>query len=199
MALSITLVGGPTAVLDIDGFRIVTDPTFDPPRAYPQPGMGFSLIKTAGPALTPEDIAPVHLVLASHDHEDNLDHAGREFLAASPLAFTTHAVAAGFGDHVTGLNEYESSTVVLPGGGKLAVTAVPAHHGPEGVRQVSGPVAGFVLSGVGVPTIYISGDNSDVELVQDIQQKCGPIDVAVLFAGGAGFEQLARGRGPHTR
>lgn len=193
MALSITLVGGPTAVLDLDGFRIVTDPTFDPPGEYPQPGMGFSLVKTAGPALTVEEIAPVHLALASHEHEDNLDRAGREFLASTPLAFTTPVVAAGFGDNVVGLEDHCSAKVSLPGGGAVTVTAVPAHHGPEGVRELGGPVSGYVLRGPTLPTIYVSGDNSDVDLVRDIHREYGPIDVAVLFAGGAGFESIANG------
>jgi hypothetical protein len=30
MSLSITLIGGPTALIEIDGFRLLTDPTFIP-------------------------------------------------------------------------------------------------------------------------------------------------------------------------
>ena len=33
MSLSITLIGGPTALIEIDGFRLLTDPTFDEPGA----------------------------------------------------------------------------------------------------------------------------------------------------------------------
>jgi len=33
MTLSITLIGGPTALIEIDGFRLLTDPTFDAPGA----------------------------------------------------------------------------------------------------------------------------------------------------------------------
>ena len=29
MPISITLIGGPTALIEIDGFRLLTDPTFD--------------------------------------------------------------------------------------------------------------------------------------------------------------------------
>ncbi len=32
--LRVTLVGGPTALIELDGFRILTDPTFDAPGAY---------------------------------------------------------------------------------------------------------------------------------------------------------------------
>ncbi|HEY8700141.1 MAG TPA: MBL fold metallo-hydrolase [Arthrobacter sp.] len=193
MTLTVTLVGGPTAVLDLDGFRIVTDPTFDPPGEYRQEGAPITLVKTAGPAFSPGDIAPVHLVLASHEHDDNLDHAGRKFLASSARAFTTPDAAAKFGDHVTGLADYESATVARPDGKVLTVTAVPAQHGPEAVSQQGGPVAGFVLSGEDCPRIYVSGDNASVDVVAEIEENCGPIDVAVLFAGGAGFKELADG------
>jgi L-ascorbate metabolism protein UlaG (beta-lactamase superfamily) len=37
MTLSVTLIGGPTALLEIDGFRLLTDPTFDAPGAYQLP------------------------------------------------------------------------------------------------------------------------------------------------------------------
>lgn len=190
MSLEITLVGGPTAVLDIDGFRIVIDPTFDQPQSYRPEGSPVTMVKTAGPAFTPEELAPVHLVLASHEHEDNLDHSGRAFLAAADKGLTTPEAAAKFGDNVRSLEPYESLVVPMPGGGNLTVTGVPALHGPDGVWQIAGPVTGWVLSGDGVPTTYVSGDNSWLEVVEEISRKCGPIDVAVLFVGGARFEEL---------
>lgn len=33
----ITLIGGPTALIEIDGFRLLTDPTFDAPGRYQLP------------------------------------------------------------------------------------------------------------------------------------------------------------------
>lgn len=192
MTLNITLVGGPTAVLEIAGLRIVTDPTFDAPRDYPHPLVN-KLTKTRGPAFTQEQIAPVDVVLASHEHEDNLDYSGREFLNTVPLVYTTHEVANQFGDNVIGMNEYEVVQVPLPDGGELTITAVPAHHGPEGVWQLIGPVLGFVLTGTDLPTVYVSGDNSSLEVVEEVRDRLGPIDVAVLFVGGPSFEMIADG------
>ncbi|WP_416429764.1 MBL fold metallo-hydrolase [Paenarthrobacter nicotinovorans] len=190
MSLEITLVGGPTAVLDFDGFRILIDPTFDEPRSYGQEGSPVTMVKTAGPAFTPEELAPVHLVLASHEHEDNLDHSGRAYLAAAGRGLTTPEAAAKFGDNVGSLEPYESVVVPTPDGRSLTITGVPALHGPEGVWQIAGPVTGWVLSGEDIPTTYVSGDNSWLELIEEISNKCGPIDVAVLFVGGARFEEL---------
>ena len=81
MTLSITLIGGPTALIEIDGFRLLTDPTFDAPGAYQLPHV--KLEKLTGPAFERRrDIGDVDAVLLSHDqHSDNLDHSGRDFLA----------------------------------------------------------------------------------------------------------------------
>ncbi|MBC7725834.1 MAG: MBL fold metallo-hydrolase, partial [Burkholderiaceae bacterium] len=58
---AITYIGGPTALIEYAGLRIVTDPTFDPPQDYPEPGES-SLVKTRGPAISRADILPVDLV-----------------------------------------------------------------------------------------------------------------------------------------
>ena len=50
MSVSITLIGGPTALIEIDGFRLLTDPTFDEPGAYQLPHV--KLEKLAGPAMS---------------------------------------------------------------------------------------------------------------------------------------------------
>src|SRR5437588_10201291 len=84
MTLSITLIGGPTALIEVDGFRLLTDPTFDAPGAYQLPHV--KLEKLTGPALAAKDIGEVDAVLLSHDqYSDNLDHSGREFLGHDRL------------------------------------------------------------------------------------------------------------------
>jgi L-ascorbate metabolism protein UlaG (beta-lactamase superfamily) len=51
-------------------------------------------------------------------------------------------------------------------------------------------VLGFVLRGEGLPTIYVSGDNASVDVVQEIATEHGPFDAALLFAGGAQVPEL---------
>jgi hypothetical protein len=36
--LAVTLIGGPTAVLELGPLRLLVDPTFDPPGDYPLGG-----------------------------------------------------------------------------------------------------------------------------------------------------------------
>jgi L-ascorbate metabolism protein UlaG (beta-lactamase superfamily) len=184
-ALRIRAVGGPTAVLEIGGLRLITDPTFDPPGDYRSPS-GALLTKTAPAALRPDDIGPVDAVLLSHDqHQDNLDGSGRAFLTTAPVVLTTPSGAARLGGTARGMAPGASLGLPRPGGGELRVTAVPARHGPEGCEPATGEVTGFVLTGSGLPTVYISGDNASLDVVRRIAGRFAPVDTAVLFAGAA--------------
>ena len=79
--IRITHVGGPTALLEIGGWRILTDPTFDPPGRRYAFGWGTSSRKLTGPAVAPDALGPVDAVLLTHDHHgDNLDDLGRTLL-----------------------------------------------------------------------------------------------------------------------
>ena len=53
----ITLIGGPTALIEIGGFRFLTDPTLDDPGEYRLPHV--TLIKTSRPAIGPSEIGPL--------------------------------------------------------------------------------------------------------------------------------------------
>ena len=53
--LQATYVGGPTALFEWCGFRLLTDPTFDPPGGKYENGP-VVLEKTIGPAIAPETL-----------------------------------------------------------------------------------------------------------------------------------------------
>jgi hypothetical protein len=53
----ITLIGGPTAVIEANGFSLLTDPTFDLPGEYKLPHV--TLKKLAGPARTAVQVGDV--------------------------------------------------------------------------------------------------------------------------------------------
>ncbi|MBS1906683.1 MAG: MBL fold metallo-hydrolase [Actinobacteria bacterium] len=176
--VTLTLIGGPTAVLEYAGLRLLTDPTFDEPQTYGSSGV--ALHKLTGPALGADEVGEVDAVLLSHDqHPDNLDHAGRAFLPRAGAVLSTPE-AAGRVDGVTGLASWQTRRI-----GGVEVTAVPALHGPEGAEALSGTVTGFVLAAPGEPVVYVSGDNASVEVVATIAERIGRIDIAVLFAGAA--------------
>ncbi|MFI7708162.1 MBL fold metallo-hydrolase [Nonomuraea sp. NPDC049480] len=181
----VRVFGGPTALIEYGGLRFLTDPTFDAPGDYPLGGGRF-LTKTAPASATPADLGRVDVVLLSHDqHPDNLDHSGRALLADVPLTLTTPSGAGRLGGAARGLAPWEHVDLDRPGGGTVTVTvtSVPALHGPEGSEPIVGEVVGFVLTGDDLPTVYISGDNASLPRVEQIAERFGPVDTAVLFAG----------------
>lgn len=181
--LVVRAAGGPTVVLEFGGLRFVTDPTFDPAGETYQLGP-MSLGKVTGPAFDAAEVGDVDAVLLSHDqHPDNLDKAGRAVLARAPRVLTTPSAAGRLGEQATGLESWATTEISRPDGGSVVVTAVPAQHGPAGTEQMLGEVTGFLLTGEGLPTVYVSGDNVSLDAVRQVVDRAR-VDVAVLHLGG---------------
>jgi L-ascorbate metabolism protein UlaG (beta-lactamase superfamily) len=183
-ALRFTYIGGPTALLELGGFRLLTDPGFDPAGTRFESG-SYVLVKTAGPRLPPEAILPVDAVLLSHDHHfDNLDGSGRKFLPRAGQVITTREGASRLGiGNATGLLPWESTPLVRDGVA-LKITATPARHGPQSGDR--GPVIGFLIESSAEPdsALYISGDTVYYEGIEEIARRFH-ITRAILFMGAA--------------
>ena len=181
-SLTLTLIGGPTALIEIDGFRLLTDPTFDAPRVYQLPHV--KLEKLSGPALAEDAIGEIDAVLLSHDqHADNLDNSGKHFLPKAKRVLTTEVGAKRLGGHAEGLAPW-ASTELSKNGRSLTVTATPARHGPAGIEPLSGDVIGFVLSAKDHRPIYISGDTVWYDGVAEVARRFKAA-VVMPFAGAA--------------
>jgi L-ascorbate metabolism protein UlaG (beta-lactamase superfamily) len=182
--LGLTYVGGPTAILEVAGLRLITDPTFDSAGSE-YPTKVYVLRKTDDPAVTPDDIGPVDAVLLSHDHHaDNLDLRGRASLAAARRVITTAAGAERLQGSAIGLAPWESVEVPCADGRTLVITATPARHGPaDGDR---GPVIGFAIAFADSPrrVVYVSGDTVWYDGVADVARRFD-VRLAVLFMGAA--------------
>lgn len=179
----LTLIGGPTALIEVGGFRLLTDPTFDAPGEYKLPHV--TLKKLSHPALKAEQIGRVDAVLLSHDqHADNFDHAGKAFAMRAPRLFTTVAGAKRLGGNAEGLAPGESRELKNADGTTLTVTATAARHGPAGIEPLAGDVIGFVLSYAGGRPIYITGDTVWYEGVAEVARRFHA-GLVLLFAGAA--------------
>lgn len=185
----LTYIGGPTALLEVGGLRLLTDPTFDPAGAEYRTAI-YTLRKTEGPAIPAADIGVIDAVLLSHDHHfDNLDAAGRRLLAAARRTLTTVVGAGRLGGTAIGLAPWQAHDLPLPDGGTLRITATPARHGPaDGDR---GPCNGFLLQRRDAerPVIYVSGDTVWFEGMAEVARRFTP-DVAFLFMGAARVKEV---------
>lgn len=178
--ITFTYLGGPSAVLEYGGLRFLIDPTFDEPQTYEDPG-STPLVKTRGPAMQPDQIGQIDVVLTSHhEHPDNLDLRGAEFASTAPLVLSTPQAGDDLGGPWVGMADWSQRTV-----GLVTITAMPALHGPPGSEEWVGPVIGYLLQAPGEPSVYISGDNASLEKVREIADRYAPVGVAVLFAGAA--------------
>jgi L-ascorbate metabolism protein UlaG (beta-lactamase superfamily) len=102
--LRITHVGGPTVLIEVHGWRLLTDPTFDAPGRRWNFGWGATSRKLAGPAIAASALGQIDAVLLTHDHHgDNLDEAGRALLPSAGVVVTTSSGAARLGNGARGL------------------------------------------------------------------------------------------------
>jgi L-ascorbate metabolism protein UlaG (beta-lactamase superfamily) len=182
--ITLTLVGGPTVLIEYDGLRLLTDPTFDPPGQYQGPHSAVKHVKTEGPALSVGQLGRLDAVLLSHDHHfDNLDNAGRALLPNAGVTYTTNSGALRLGGNAVGLAPFETHSLEGRNRKKLFVTATPARHGAIGVD--AGDVIGFAL-GVDRPgdLAYITGDTLWFEGTAEVARRFSP-KVVVLYTGAA--------------
>jgi L-ascorbate metabolism protein UlaG (beta-lactamase superfamily) len=146
MGVRLTHVGGPTVLIELGGWRLLTDPTFDPAGGSYRFGWGTGSRKLAGPALAPEELGEIDAVLLSHDHhDDNLDAAGRALLPRAGTVVTTVPGAKRLGGNARGLAAWETTVLEAEGKTPLEILATPCRHGPPLSHPIVGEVIGFSL------------------------------------------------------
>jgi L-ascorbate metabolism protein UlaG (beta-lactamase superfamily) len=189
MSVRLTHIGGPTVLIEVEGWRVLTDPTFDGPGRSYAFGWGTGSRKLAGSAVPAAEIGPIDLVLLTHDHhDDNLDPAGRALLPSAGAVVTTLAGARRLGGSVRGLAPWSSTVFAAPGRPQLEIVATPCRHGPPLSKPLAGDVVGFALRWEGQQdgVLWISGDTVLYDGVRQVAERL-EVDVALLHLGGVRF------------
>jgi L-ascorbate metabolism protein UlaG (beta-lactamase superfamily) len=187
--ISLTHIGGPTVLIEVGGWRLLTDPTFDPPGRRYDFGWGTSSRKVTGPAVAAADLPPIDAVLLTHDqHGDNLDTTGRGLLRSAQIVITTASGAGRLGSGARGLVPWATTTLEAPGRPTIEVMATPCRHGPPLSQPVVGDVVGFALRWDAQKhgALWISGDTvfyHGMRQVADLVR----VDTAILHMGGVRF------------
>jgi L-ascorbate metabolism protein UlaG (beta-lactamase superfamily) len=169
---AITWIGHSTALLDLGGTRLLTDPVLRN-RVGP-------LIRIAEP-VSPESSRSIDGVLLSHLHADHADlpslrRLGCEVPVLASDGATGWLRARGLRD-VRGLAVGEEAEI-----GSLTVRATPAAHDER--RWPLGPRArpiGFLVRGA--TSVYFAGDT---DLFDELGELRGSVDVALLPVSGWG-------------
>jgi L-ascorbate metabolism protein UlaG (beta-lactamase superfamily) len=185
----LTHIGGPTVLIEFAGWRLLTDPTFDPAGGKYNFGWGTGSTKLTEPSIAAAEIGPIDAVLLSHDHhDDNLDAAGRALLPRVGTVLTTEAGARRLGGNARGLAPWASTELNAEGKPRVEVTATPCRHGPPLSRPLVGDVVGFALRWEGQEhgALWISGDTVLYDGVREVADRL-EVGTALVHLGGVRF------------
>jgi len=180
--LTSTWLGHSSLMINIDGYRILTDPVFEHKLTL----MGPVRFNKDFP-VDPEQLQDIDLVLISHDHYDHLSKASIQVLSPVtnlfivPLAVGKRLVSWGVPkSKIIELNWWETHH---PDSG-LAITATPARHfSGRGVRDRNSTLwVSYVIASPGFKVFY-SGDSGYFPGFREIGDKFGPFDTTFLECG----------------
>lgn len=196
MEFAITHISTACAVLEIGSTRILTDPVFNPAGRYKIDRFGFTrATKDHDPALAIEDLGPIDILLLSHhDHRDNLDRLGKEFIISDkrPEHIISTCSAQRYHPEVTDAlipNDESRGRITV---NDITISATPALHAPPPFSwfESRDHVVGWILEWPGQEhgAVYISGDTVLFDGVRDvIKEYRGKISLAILHMGGVRF------------
>ncbi|SHL09482.1 L-ascorbate metabolism protein UlaG, beta-lactamase superfamily [Chitinophaga jiangningensis] len=193
--ITITHIDTACVLIDIAGYKILTDPTLDAPGKLYYHGSGGFSRKTSVPAAA-VSAADIDLVLLSHhQHKDNFDREGRKLAEQVPLVLSTRAAAKTL-PNAKGLQPWETFSIEDQ---HLKITATPAQHHPWWVPEfLAGEVIGFVIESplLSQGALYISGDTVYFKGLREIGQRF-KIDIGIFHVGAVQFRYLT-GWGKYT-
>jgi len=185
----LTHIGGPTVLIELGGWRLLTDPTFDPAGGKYRFGWGTGSTKLTKPAIAADDLGPIDAVLPSHDHhDDNRDAAGRALLPSVGTVLTTEPGARRLGGNARGLAPWAKTELTAAGKPPIEVTATPCRHGPPLSKPLVGEVVGFALRWEGQEhgILWISGDTVLYDGVREVADRI-EVGTALVHLGGVRF------------
>jgi L-ascorbate metabolism protein UlaG (beta-lactamase superfamily) len=182
----VTWLGHSTALIEVDGIRVLTDPVWGE-RASPLSWAGPK--RWVAPPLAISDLPHLDAILISHDHYDHLDLPSIQALNDGQRLFIT---PLGVGAHLEYWGVDESLIVELDWWqtyslGDVTLTCTPARHasGRMMIDYNRTLWAGYALSGP-AHTVFFSGDTGLFTDMTTIGERLGPFDLALIEVGAYG-------------
>ncbi|MGW3073198.1 MBL fold metallo-hydrolase [Kitasatospora sp. NPDC001132] len=181
--VEVTWYGHASALVEIEGFRVLFDPIWSD-RCSPAAHVGPKRLHPVPVEL--EELPQVDAVLISHDHYDHLDMATVKRLVRSQSA--PFAVPLGIGAHLRrwGVPEHRiieldwDETCTL---GDLVLTLTAAHHfSGRGLTRNTTLWGSWVVAGPNRKVFY-TGDSGYFEGYGRIGAQHGPFDAALVQIG----------------
>ena len=183
--LRATWLGHSTVLLEVDGFRVLTDPVWGE-RASPWRFAGPRRFQPVPVAL--EALPPLDAVIVSHDHYDHLDLPTVRALAAREVPFVT---SLGVGAHLEAWGIPPARIVELDWwehaslrGGDLVLRAAPSQHfSGRGVSDRNATLWSSFAVETARHRLFFSGDTGLTPEYAEIRARLGPFDLVMLEVG----------------
>ncbi|WP_424295502.1 MBL fold metallo-hydrolase [Gordonia sp. (in: high G+C Gram-positive bacteria)] len=186
--MSVTWLGHASAVVDLDGVRMVTDPVLSQ-RCSPSQFIGPKRLHRA--PLTAAELPHLDVVLISHDHYDHLDtptviaiaRAQPEAIFVVPIGVGAHLQAWGVApDRIRQADWYEQVDLTVRGT-TIRFHAAPARHFSG--RSVARNLTQWVSWSVIGPhhRFFFSGDTGMTQSYVQTGRDFGPFDVTLIAIG----------------
>ncbi|HTU66689.1 MAG TPA: MBL fold metallo-hydrolase [Steroidobacteraceae bacterium] len=183
--LRATWLGHSTVLLEIDGFRVLTDPVWGP-RASPT---RFAGPKRFQPVPVPmSELPKLDAVLVSHDHYDHLDFTTMRLLRRVNVPIVT---SLGVGGHLESYGIAPERIVELDWwqthrvpGTDLTFTATPSQHfSGRGLKDGNKTLwSSWLINGT-KHQVFFSGDTGLTPEFAEIRRRSGPLDLVMLEIG----------------
>lgn len=181
--LRVTWLGHSTVLLELDGYRVLTDPVFGE-RASPLPFAGPRRFHPMPASL--DELPELDAVLLSHDHYDHLCRYTMLALAKKSMPIVT---SLGVGAHLEAMGVASARIHELDWGehvdlAGLRFTAEPSQHfSGRGLSDRNGTLwSSFVIQSEH-RKLFFSGDTGLTEQYKAIAAKHGKFDLVMLEVG----------------
>ncbi|WP_216895251.1 MBL fold metallo-hydrolase [Nocardia alni] len=190
--LAVTWYGHASTLLEVDGYRILTDPVWSE-RVSPSAAVGPARLH---PVPTPIEALPrLDAIVISHDHYDHLDRPTVAALVAGQDA--PFVVPIGIGAHLRTWSVPESRIIELDwgasvslseiggarDGGDLVITCTEARHfSGRGLVRNTTLWASWAIAG-SAHRVYFGGDTGYTKAFAEIGASLGPFDLTLLPIG----------------
>lgn len=181
--LRVTWFGHSSALVEIDGTRVLVDPFWSghaSPVTWAGPDSWYA------PPIALDQLPRIDVVIISHDHVDHLDYATIVAMKSWPTVFV---VPLGVGAHLSKWGIPDSRIVELDWWqatrvGELELIATPARHGSGRITTKTNRTlwAGYALIGAR-HRVWYSGDTGIHDDLPRIGERLGPFDVTLIEAG----------------
>jgi len=183
--LRATWLGHSTVLIEIDGWRVLTDPVWGP-RASPSRFLGPKRFQPVPIEL--RELPPLDAVVLSHDHYDHLDYTTMRLLRrytvpiVTSLGVGSHLESFGIAPHrIVELDWWESHR--LPGTGLTLHAAPSQHFSGRGLKDGNKTLwSSFVIEGTR-HRVFFSGDTGPTAEHAEIRARLGPFDLVMLEVG----------------